>query len=373
MEPYTMDRNFQKKDIIEEFSSIIWTERYYGDSSVELIVPAKVDLIQKLPKGIFLGLDKSDEVMILETKDIEDNKLKLTGISILPWLNNRFVRASSNHEETVWKIPDAPAGYQLWQILYNMCVVGSPYLDGSEDTGIPNPERLAIPNLGLESYDISGLDIKAHIPYGPVYNAMREIATSAEIGMTITLRRIGDSYLLGFRSYKGLDRTSGQSINDPVQFSPQMDSLTNIKELESLSLFKTLVFAFAYRLDEVDRPLATTPGEAKLPEYSGFDLRAEMIFVDNIDHDTIGGNAGVIASALKNRADLELLNNKIIQVVDGEIVPTSQFRYGIHYNLGDLIEMQGSSGIIQKCRVTEYIRAQDEAGERAYPTVEKII
>ena len=40
MEPYTLNRNFLKQDVIDEFQSIIWTERYYGDSEVELVVPA---------------------------------------------------------------------------------------------------------------------------------------------------------------------------------------------------------------------------------------------------------------------------------------------------------------------------------------------
>ena len=40
MEPYTLDRKFLKRDVIDRFHSIIWTERYYGDSEVELVVPA---------------------------------------------------------------------------------------------------------------------------------------------------------------------------------------------------------------------------------------------------------------------------------------------------------------------------------------------
>ena len=72
MEPYTLNRRFLKQDVIDGFNSIIWTERYYGDSEVELVVPATTEMIQKLPVGTFLGLDGSDEVMILETMNIED-------------------------------------------------------------------------------------------------------------------------------------------------------------------------------------------------------------------------------------------------------------------------------------------------------------
>ena len=63
MEPYTLDRGFHKTSIIDEFESVIWTERYYGDSEVELVVPATTEMIQKLSLGRFLGLDNSDEIM----------------------------------------------------------------------------------------------------------------------------------------------------------------------------------------------------------------------------------------------------------------------------------------------------------------------
>jgi hypothetical protein len=58
-----------------------------------------------------------------------------------------------------------------------------------------------------------------------------------------------------------------------------------------------------------------------------------------------------------------------VKSVDGEIVPDSQFQYGVDYNLGDVIEVEGNTGVIQTARITEYIRSQDQAGEKSYPTV----
>ena len=97
MEPFTLDRNFQKQSVIDNFGSIIWTERYYGDSEVELVVPATQEMYQKLPLGTFLSLEESDEIMSLESLKIDNGNLKFTGISLLSWMNNRFVRASAAH------------------------------------------------------------------------------------------------------------------------------------------------------------------------------------------------------------------------------------------------------------------------------------
>jgi hypothetical protein len=372
MEPYTLDRNFHKQDIIDEFGSIIWTERYYGDSEVELVVPPTVDMINKLRVGTFLGLDKSNEVMILETVNIEENKLKVTGISLLKWLNNRFVRVSAAHEDKYWYISGMPPGQVLWNIVFNMCVLGSPYLDGSINTGVVNPQQFVIPGLGLRDYDVSGDNVSVGVPYGPVYDAMKEIATTYEIGMQIILESVTDSsYSLGFRSYKGLDRSSEQSVNSVIRFSPQMDSFTNIKELQSIAALKTLVYVFAPGNPD---GLATTPGVSALTgtDYTGFDLRALLVFADDVTTDMVGGSSANLLNILNSRAHDALTNNHFVQAVDGEIVPENQFQYGVNYSLGDIIEVQGKIGIIQTARVTEYIRSQDEGGEKAYPTVAMI-
>lgn len=372
MEPYTLDRNFLKQDIVDNFGSIIWTERYYGDSEVELVVPPTSDMIQKLPVGTFLGLEGSDEIMILETIEPLEDKLKVSGISLLSWLNNRFVRASAAHEDRYWYISGGPPGFVLWYIVENMCVEGSPYLDGTINTGVSNPELLAIPGLGLNDYDVSGDNIAIGVPYGPVYNALKEIATTYEVGMQITLDSVTDtSYSLGFRSYRGLDHSSNQTENPVVRFSPEMESFTNIKELQSIAALKTLVYAFAPGNPD---GLATTPGVSSLtgPEYTGFDLRALLVFADDITTDMVGASSANLVNVLNSRAQDALTTNSFVQAVDGEIVPESQFKYGIHYNLGDIIEVQGNSGIVQTARITEYIRAQDASGEKAYPTVSMI-
>jgi hypothetical protein len=368
MEVFTLNRNFQKEFIIDGFSSVIWTERYYGDSEVELTTSLTPRSISRLPVGTFLGIKDSDEVMILETANMESGSLKLKGISLLSWLDNRFVRASAAHEDRYLYLT-GPVGQLLWDLVYYFTNPTSPYLDGTTDIGIANPSQLAIPGIDLGDYDTSGDEVTLGIPYGPLYKAMKDIATTYEIGMKLTLDDVTDvSYSLGFRSYRGLDRTSSQIVNQVVRFSPDMESFTDIKELQSISGFKTLAYTFA-----PGNPggLATTPGVSRLTgsQYSGFDLRAMMEFEEDITTDQVGTDAAVLLDILNSRADNALTKNPFVKAVDGEIVPESQLKYGIHYNLGDIIEVQGNSGTVNAARVTEYIRSQDATGEKAYPTV----
>lgn len=382
MEVFTLNRKFLQQDEIDVFHSIIWTERYYGDSEVELSVPLTDEMLKKLAPGVFLGISGSDEVMILETMTIEDEKMKFNGISLLPWLNNRFVRTTNIQKgQESWNIPGGAisaagtAGWTLWAIVYYMCCTGSSYLNGAYDTGIDNPEQLAIPGLGLKDYDKSGDPITWSVLFEPVYDALRRLAETYKIGMQITLESASEtSYSLGFRSYKGLDRTSGQTVNSPVRFSPEMDSLANIKEIQSIAALKTRVYAFA--TNDLGPLTATDPGVANLTgsQYTGFDLRALQLLTTDITNPQPPDPAPPLDAAkllvlLTERAKAGLSANPLIAAVDGEIVPDNQYKYGRDYNLGDIIEIQGNSEVVSTSRVTEYIRSQDEAGERSYPTV----
>ena len=368
MEPYTLNRMFHKRDIIDNFFSVIWTERYYGDSEVELIVPATSEMMNKIPIGTFLGLPESDEVMLLETRNFENDQMKLSGISLLSWLNNRFIRTSPNHEDRYWYLSDHSVGETIWSIIYNMCVQGSPYLNGTYPTGISSPENLAIPGLSALSIDSSGEDIFVGVPFGPVYDAIKEIATTYQIGMQIILRDVTESsYVLGVRIYRGLNRTSGQIENSTIRFSPELDSLTDIKELRSIAALKTRAYVFAPGNPE---GLATIPGVINLPGYMGFDLRALQVFADDITTDMVSGSSENLLNILNSRANDALKTNRLIIAVDGIIVPDNQFKYGVNYNLGDIVEIQGSSGLIQAARVTEFVRTKDASGEKGYPTIE---
>lgn len=371
MEPFTLDRTMHKKDVIDGSHSIIWTERYYGDGDVEIVVPATNEWMTKLPEGQFISVDGSDEVMMIETRNFDEpGKMKVSGISLLQWLNERFVRTSANPEDRYWYLTGFTPGSVLWEIVSKMCVAGSPYLDGTIDTGIDDPETLVVPGLALQSYDDSGEDIRIGVPFGPLYDAIKEIATTYKVGMQITLDEVTDlDFTLGFRSYRGADRTTIQDLNQPVRFSPHTDTFSNIKEIQSIAAYKTKVYAFAPANPD---GLATVPGKASIAGTppTGFDLRAKMIFADDITTDQVEGEPTNLVDVLNSRAADEITNSRRIKAVDGEIMEDNQYRYKTHYFLGDIVEVQGNTNTIQASRVTEYIRTQDASGYREYPTLE---
>lgn len=374
MELSTLSRQFLPVDIVDEYESIIWTERYYGDSEVQLIVPATSENIQKLAIGTFLKMNESNEIMILEAHDIQENRATITGISLLKWLNNRFIRVTANHEDRYWYMSETP-GFALWIIIDLMCVDMGEAYGVIFPLGIPNPSALKINNLEAvhlvdESNDSS---VELIVPYGPIYDALKDIAVTYGIGMSITLEEATASgYRLGFSSYRGVNHTSGQSIHPVVRFSSDMELFTDVKELQSIADHKTMVFTFAPVNPD---NLATVPGYAGIPgaSASDFDLRALMVLDEELTTDTVGlGEAGLLA-ALNYRAAVFLEQHKIVRIIDGQIVSGGQFKYQVDYGLGSIIEVQDYSGIVQAARVIEYIRSKDNSGEKSYPTLEMLV
>ena len=409
MQLYILNDSFQQTDLVEDFNSLIWTERFYGDSECELVLPLTqsfVNLFTQKQAPSFLSIDQSTEPMHIETLTIEEGTIKVVGISVCSWLNNRFIRTSDDHRQNVWKIKNQKPQQILQTVVTQMCTASSDYLNNRKDMGLGSAARakeLIIPGLKMASYNVktdsSSKIPTTAIPYGPVYDALRKIAEQHTIGMQVFLNT--NDYTLRFRTYKGTNRTSNKSKNphNPiVRFSPVMDSLAKVSELRSVADFKTLVYSYASNLEQIDVDPLTTPGHVNMQfiqtspgvarrspqegKYTGFDLRAEMTLEGDIKinndinkTDPQGDFAGMqkeLREILGNRASKEMNQHPFVRSVDGEVAPTNLFLYGRDYQLGDIIEVQGPSGFSDTSRVTEYIRSQDSNGENAYPTVAAI-
>lgn len=371
MELYTLDRSFQQQVVVDKFESAIWTERYYGDDDFLLQVEATPTMIAGLPKGTLMMCDDSDIPMILEHREITSGLLKTTGISLTKWMNNRIIRTSNDHSVKERIVDTLKAGELLEWVVQNFLISGA-YLNGSTPIAITATDRnrFDIPGLVIGDTDTSGAIIEWTLPFGPVYDALNAIATTYEIGINIKLDYADDTgYQISFNNYKGSDRTSEQSVNPVIQFSPEMDSFTNITDLDSITDYRNLVLSFASSAPATYMT-ANAGRSATVPDTTdGFDLRVHQEFDD---FETSGLSVAKMGTLLNENAKLIAQALKSVQLVDGEIVENEQIKYGQDYFLGDVIEVAGNSGILQKARISEYIRSKDNAGERAYPTVAMI-
>jgi hypothetical protein len=85
-------------------------------------------------------------------------------------------------------------------------------------------------------------EITVEIPLQSVYKAIKDICDNYDLGFRL-VRNFDESELY-FDIYSGSDRTTLQSLLEPVVFSPDLDNLTNTSEITSIASYKNVAYVF---------------------------------------------------------------------------------------------------------------------------------
>ena len=75
---------------------------------------------------------------------------------------------------------------------------------------------------------------------------------------------------------------------------------------------------------------------------------------------------------MESRGKTKLIEAQTIEAFDGEISDHSIYKYGIDYNIGDIIQIENAYGKSLSVRISEYIWSVDGSGTKEYPTLIKI-
>lgn len=368
MELYTLDPTFHYNEVIEDFDSWIWTERYSAAGDVTVKVPDSITNRTKLDVGTFLALPTTKEVMLIDTHSIENGFLTATGGSLAAFLQQRIVRASWANFFQYYTLTGAP-GWIATEVVKQMCIAGGLMASGSAVTG---GDKEIIPNLALGARGPSAANVTIGVEYGTVYDGIKKICDSYDLGFSLFLDTVTDtSYGLKFKVYQGLDLTSDQSTNPAVIFESAIEALANVKELRSIAGLKNVAYAWAPQIKAQNYAVGTAFSNTAAKTATGFNRRTMMVLADDINDADLSTTTGMdeLQKILDQRAKDALANNNYVRLTDGEIIPQGTYTYGTDYNLGDLIELRAVDNIPQDARVTEYIRTQDATGYKAYPTL----
>jgi len=357
MEVYTLDALLRRTEVVDVFDSLIWTERFQKEGDFQLNVNSTSSNKKLFSSGTMLALNESKRIMVCETYEDAvssegEKSLKVTGRSLEKMLYDRVARGSmsSTTTEPKWSLSGTP-GAIMRKIFHDICVTGTldvadkiPYI--YEGTILPAStisETTTVVNIDIEPMSVG--------------DALNQIGTQYDLGYR--LLRNGDNSQIYFDVYSGSDRTTGQTGLPAVIFSPDLGNLQDTKALVSDAAYKNCAYVFAPNgfkvvwLDGID------------PATAGFEKRILIVKADDI---TLAAGAALDA-ALIQRGQQELSQNRQISAFDGEITQYSDYKYGVDYQLGDLIELRNTDGSTNKMRVTEQIFVSDKEGDRNYPTL----
>jgi hypothetical protein len=357
MELYILDSLYRRIRIIDQYISLIWTERSNKFGDFELRIYSTYHTRSLLVVDTYLAMNMSKYVMRIESfeDDVDADGRQILIVKGRSFEAVLFDRVAKDSLSTLtvspkWSITLPPADVAR-KVFHDICVTGILNV-GDILPGISETSLLPGSNI-VESPDPITVDIKP----STVYDVIANVCQTWELGFRFL--RDDSTGVMHFDIYSGSDRTSGQSILTPIIFSPQLDNLQNTKELVTIDKAKNVAYVFSPDGFEMVYAFGVDPA------IDGFDRRVLVVDASDITSTSTSDVPG----ALTQRGKEQLAAAQTFQGFDGEISQKSQFTYGVDYNLNDLVEMRNVDGVTNQMRVTEQIFVNDAEGYRTYPTL----
>lgn len=347
MDIYVLNNDYEVTALIENYDSLIWTERYYECGDFELKMPLTAKDLKTIKGAKFLRIPGTERLMTVDALD-EKEDLTVKGKSFEYVLERRVIETSGN--QTVNNIPEL-----IMQLVLNN--IG----------GFASPVQRQVPSFNTRLADLYDYKDPA-MGYDPIafgdnlYAAVVKLCVAADLGFKIT-NPMATQYT-EFQVYNGRDRTENMKA---VVFS---ESMGNIEDLTRFSTKDTLKNVAVVNLPPWDDSVGVGEiwrvSNGSVP--SGLDRREVWTDASELRRDE-SFNATNKPPRAKAWGAIELTAHKATNDIDFKISETNSNIYGVDYNLGDLVTVVDNTGESLTHRVTEYIRSFGPEGDAEYPTL----
>ena len=338
--------------IVDEYESMIWTDRYYEHGDFELYSPVTTRILDVFKQDYYLLNRSSEHVMIIEKllikTDVEEgNHIQITGRSLESILKRRIV----------WK-----------QRSYNGNLQNGIKALLTENIIAPSLPSRKIDNFVFEASSdprITSLKLNAQWTGDELYNVISKICKEHGLGFKVTLN---DNKQFVFKLYMGSDRSYDQTENPYVVFSPKFENIVNSNYIESKSALKNVTLIGGEGEGAARR--YTTVGTA-----SGLNRRE--LFTDARDISSTLEDETKLTNEeydalLKQRGSEHLSEYPDITSFEGEIEATTMFVYQEDFFNGDIVQIANEYGHATKTRIVEMTTSENEMGTSVYPTFSTI-
>lgn len=349
--------NYQPSDLIEGYSSLIWTERFLEPGEFKLTTENIEETRSVLPVDTLLCIRESTEVAIVETHQIKtDDKgvdqLEVSGRTIDLFLEDRVMGYSWSPVPMPAPNPDPNKAWSTrhTRAFLTMQTVLSPGMPWSSLGPSTDPlPRVAIQNVSYPTFDPLELMEKPELAANMVLSRLAQ----NNRGIKNVRPNVGGD-VITMVIYPGVDRTQS------VAFRTDRGDIQDPSYLFSKKDYKNVAYVFS----PLGSKAVYAPGTSSA--VSGFLRRILPVNASDLKEVPAGGTLDDILNQ-KGWEALEKHNKHTW--FDGSISPESDLMYKRDYDLGDRVRIVGKYGLSEYMQVTEYIRIQDKEGDRGYPTL----
>jgi len=332
MEIYVFNPNIELIHVVDEFTSLIWTRRYFKSGEFELHIPVTADNIKYFIKDNIIYKKGDNEAGYIEIRQIElDDKgeetLAVKGKFLTNYLNDKI-----NWGQLVFT--------GLSEVLMRKLV--------NDNCINPIDINRKEPLLSLGTLKNYTEFINYQNSYGNLIDELENLSNTSELGYRINFDHKNKS--LKFEVYKGVNRSVNQSLIAPCIFSREFENVLNQTYIESNSNFKNTVLV-AGEGEGTARTLVTINNNN-----SG--RNRHELFVDARDLQKVVDDVTLTDTEYKNmliqRGNEKLAEYKEIKTFDSMINTKGNNVYKVDYDLGDIITVADKKwGLQVDTRITE--------------------
>lgn len=273
MDLFILDNQLRRTQLFDRYESLIWTERFntYGD--FQLVIHSTLEARNSFSPGTKLAINESSRIMQVETvEDKTDSEgrtiLTVKGPSLEDIMNDRPA-INPTDPNTPVIITDKPA--DIARYVFDTYCRTNVYFPQD------NIPFLTTGNIYPADTIPEPVAATLELKKGQVYDTVKSICDLYDLGFRLV--RNGDTSQLQFHIYAGNDRTTLQQALPAVIFSPELDNLSDVSFLTSISAYKNAALvvsaegALMVYADNVDSAI------------SGFERRVMYVDQSSITYD----------------------------------------------------------------------------------------
>lgn len=367
-------------ELIEHYTSFIWTERFEDAGDFQLNTPYIEKMQNLLPEGTFISTLQTNEIAVVEDHSIEisedgTTELVITGRTLDSFTEHRNVRGPYKKKRKMAQeyTPTQAACVLLWNSFDNLSGID---VTRAGSTGWTTKDK--VPNTdisnGVAPFDTAN-SRNWWLRAGPLEDQLRNILLLGDLGIR-TIKPNSDEYYkvnvttgstnlgdyshelivgspkLRLQIYKGIDRS------ETVAFNYRHNDFEKAKYFFSNKEHKTGVqILMNSGGNEVFRATGAV-------DYTGWDRRMMSFDPDEPDEAEFVEEYRI---ASESDALRELKKHRRTSLFTADISPLASYSFGRDYNLGDTVSLHGEFRGTQKMVVNEYVRTQDHEGDREFP------
>lgn len=350
------DTEFNQIAIIDDYTSLIWTEKYQevGDFELELRYDKKWKDILK--QDYYCRIDPSERTMIIEKVQIEHDD---DGLSVMT-VSGRSVECILERRIVYKK-----------QTFDNVSIQDSIKKLFEAEIIAPESDNRKISNFKfVESKDayITKLKFKQDYDGDSILDVIEDLCSDKRMGYKILM---DDDNNFNFQFYKGVDRSMEQRLNEVVVFSENYDNLISSEYYSDKSEFFNTIYVTASNSEG-----GSSKTEVNLDETPAKGLARRETTCSESDlqsNSKTSDNKGLSSDAKKSKGRIKLKKDyKIKEVMEGDISYESMFVYPDDYQVGDKVQFIDIYGNNRAMTVTEMVIGRDDSGYTMIPTFEDV-